>query len=130
MILLGAFRAPAFCRFLAAGHLDPFSIHQCIGNLAPGLMEIAPRGFAGYPEVLGSLFLFEPFKVNEPDQFDLIGVQRDALAFLFRAAAGLVTTGFRVTGDGTPKPRPSPAGTLVYLNIFIRCHCNVPDHSV
>jgi hypothetical protein len=68
-------RAPAFRCFCASGHLDAFPIDQRIGNLASGFMQVAPCGLAGDSEFLSRLFLFEPFEIDEPYQFDLIGLQ-------------------------------------------------------
>jgi hypothetical protein len=96
----GTFRASAFSSFCAAGHLDAFSINQCIGNLAPGFMEVAPRGLAGNAEFFCRLFLFEPCEIDEPYQLDLIGLERDSLSLLLGTAAGFVTAGFRAAGYG------------------------------
>jgi hypothetical protein len=72
--ILRAFRAPAFSSFGAAGHLNAFPVDQCIGDLAPGFMQVAPRSFARDPEFFCCLFLFEPFEIDKPDQLDLIGL--------------------------------------------------------
>lgn len=85
-----ALRALAFRRFLAARDLNSLAVHQCISNLPAGFMEIPPRGLAGDPESGGCLFLFESFKVNESQEFQFVRTQRDALAVLIRATAGLV----------------------------------------
>jgi hypothetical protein len=42
------------------------------------------------PELFCRLFLFEPFEVDEPDQFDLFWFEQDPFLFIIRAAAGLV----------------------------------------
>jgi hypothetical protein len=89
-LILRAFRASAFRCFCTAGHLDPFSVDQSIGDLAPGFVEIAPSGLAGDPEFLGSFFLFEPFEIDEPYQFDLIGLQGNASSFLLGTTAWLI----------------------------------------
>jgi hypothetical protein len=85
-------------------------------------MEIAPRGLARDPEFFCCLFLFQTFQIDEPYQLDLIGLEQDSLPFILRAAAGLVTTGFRGSGYSAPEPWPSPAGTLMHLIVFIRWH--------
>ena len=113
-----AFRAPAFRRFRAAGHLDALPVNERIGDLAPRFVEIAPGSFAGDPEPFCRFLLFKAFEINEPDQLDLVGLERDALTLFFRAAAGFVTAGFRRTVDSAPEPRPSPAGTR-YLPIAV-----------
>jgi hypothetical protein len=56
-----ALRAPAFGCCCTAGHLDPFPVDQCVSNLAPGIMQVPPYGFAGYPQSLCRLFLFKSF---------------------------------------------------------------------
>jgi hypothetical protein len=92
-VILWALRAPAFRSFCAAGHFDTLPIDECISNLFAGFMEIAPCGLTRDTEFLCRLFLFEPFEVDEPDQLDLLGLERDPLPFQFRAAAGLVAAG-------------------------------------
>jgi hypothetical protein len=57
--------------FPASSHLDTLAIHQCIGNFFPGFVQIAPRSFTGDSQFCGGFFLFEPFEINEPDQFNL-----------------------------------------------------------
>src|SRR5208283_340653 len=111
--LPGTLRAPAFCRFLAACHLDPLTVHQGIGDLAPGLVQVPPRGLPGDPQFYRRFFLFEPLKIDETDQLDLLGLQGDPAPLLLRAAAGLVTTGFRGSCNGAPESRPSPAGAFI-----------------
>ena len=69
-----AIRAPAFGCSCTAAPLDPFPVDQC--NLAPGIMQIPPCGFAGYPQSLCRLFLFKSFEVDKPDQLDLISLER------------------------------------------------------
>lgn len=69
------FRAPAFRRFRAAGHLDTFAVDKSISNFSPGFVQVAPRGLAGDPEFFCCLFLSETFNIDEPNRFDLIGLQ-------------------------------------------------------
>jgi len=88
-LILGAFRAPAFGSFCATSHLDTFAIHERIGDLVPCLVKIAPRGFPGDPEFLGSLFLLESFEIDETDQLNLVRLERNSLA-LFCAATRFV----------------------------------------
>jgi hypothetical protein len=85
-----ALRALPFRRFLAAGDLDALAVHQRIGYFPAGFVKVPPSGLAGDTESGGCFFLFEPFKVNESYEFQLIGTQRDALAVVIRATAGLV----------------------------------------
>jgi len=85
-----ALRALAVRCFLATGHFDCFPVHQCIGNLAAGFVQVAPCSFARDPEFFCGFFLFKPFQIDKPYKFDLLGLQRDTCAFLFRIAAGLV----------------------------------------
>ena len=85
-----ALRALTFRRFLAARDLNTLAVHQCINNFPAGFMEIPPRGLAGDTESGSCFFLFESFKVNESQEFQFVGTQRDALAVLIRATAGLV----------------------------------------
>jgi hypothetical protein len=90
----GTLRAPAFCSFRAAGHLDTLAVDERIGNFPAGFVQVAPRGLARDPKSFRRLFLFKSFEVDEPYQFDLIRLQRDPLSLFLRAAAGLVTAGF------------------------------------
>jgi hypothetical protein len=105
----GALRASSFCSFCAAGHLDTLAVDERIGDLAPGLMQVAPRGLAGDPEFLCRLFLFKAFKVDEPDKLDFVGLEWDPLAPFFRATAGFVTSGFWRAVDSSPEARSSPS---------------------
>jgi hypothetical protein len=66
-----AFRAPAFRSSPAPGHLDALPIHQCIGNFFPGFMQVAPRSLTGDSQFCGCFFLFEPFKIDQTNQFNL-----------------------------------------------------------
>jgi hypothetical protein len=91
--ILRAFRAPAFRCFCATGHLDSFPVNECIGNFPAGFVQVAPRGLAGDPEFFCRLFLFKSFEIDEPYQFDLIGLERDSLPLL-RVAAGFVAATF------------------------------------
>jgi hypothetical protein len=105
-----ALRAPAFCRSRAAGYLNPFPVDKSIGNLPTGFMQVAPRGLAGYSEFFCRFFLLEPFEVDEPDQLDLVWLERYSLSF-HRIATGFIAAGFRAAGYGAPEPWSSPAGT-------------------
>ena len=82
-------------------------------------MEIAPRGLARDSEFFCRIFLFEPFEIDEPYQLDLIGLQRNAMTFFLRTAAGLVTAGFRATSDSAPQSWPSPSGAFRHFSFFI-----------
>jgi hypothetical protein len=72
-ILPGALRAPAFRCFLAASYLDPFTVHQCIGDLAPGFVQVPPCSLTGDAEFFCCLFLLKPFEINKADKLDFIG---------------------------------------------------------
>jgi hypothetical protein len=95
-------------RFLAAGDLDSFAEHKRVGNFPAGFVKIAPRGFAGDPESGGCLFLFKPFEIDKPEQFQFVRTQRDALAPFIRAAAGLVTTRLRIAINDPTEARATP----------------------
>jgi hypothetical protein len=69
-----AFRAPAFRRFTAPGHLDTLAMYQGIGNLFPGFVQVAPCRLAGDSQFCGCFFLLEPFKINETNQLNLFRI--------------------------------------------------------
>jgi hypothetical protein len=117
-----AFRASPLSSLCAAGHVDTLAVDECICDLAPGFMQVAPRGLARDSHPLCRLFLFQTFEIDEPYQFNLIGLQRDALARCIGKTTGFVTAGFRAAGYGAPEPWSSPAGTLFCLVMFFRCH--------
>jgi hypothetical protein len=103
-----ALRALPVRSFLATSHLDTLSVDKRIGNLAAGFMQVAPCSFARDPEFFCGFFLFKSFQIDKPYQFDLLGLERDTCAFLFRTAAGLVAAGFSGSFNDAPDAGPSP----------------------
>lgn len=110
-IALRASGAALFSSHHAAGHGDAFPISQCIGNPAAGFVEVPPCGPARDPGPFGSRFLFEVLGIDEPDELDRPGIDRDSLDGIF-AAAGHVAAEVRSTGNGTAYAGPSPAAGI------------------
>jgi hypothetical protein len=126
-----ALRAPAFSSFGTASHLDSLSVDKGICYLAPGIMQVPPCGFAGDSQSLCRLFLFKPFEVDKPDQFNLLRFERDAFVLFTQAAAGLVTTRFPGSFNNTPDARPSPPGARGHFWFFAVRHLSIScDQSI
>jgi hypothetical protein len=81
-------------------------------------VQVSPCGLARDPKSLGSLFLLQPFKINKPDQFNLLRFEGDALFFVTEATAWFIAPRFPGSFDGTPDTRPSPPGAREQFCFF------------
>ena len=76
---LSVLRTPLFLLAAAPGDPDRLPVHQGVGDLPPGLVEVAPEGLSGDAEGVSGFFLLEPCKVDEAKGLDLFGEDGDDL---------------------------------------------------
>jgi hypothetical protein len=120
-----ALRATAFCSFLAASHFDSLSVHKGICYFASGFVQVPPRGLAGDPQSFGSLFLFQPFEVDQTDQFNLLRFEGDAFILFTKTTTGLIASRLPGSFDNTPDARSSPPGAWEHFWFFAVRHPSI-----
>ena len=64
---------PLFLPAAAPGDPDRLAVHQCVGDLCPRLVEVAPEGLPGDADGMGGFFLLEPRKIDEAEGLHLLG---------------------------------------------------------